>query len=110
MTKLVMTEEETMLADMARGFLDGAAPVSKFREMRDVGQTFDRALWQEMADMGWAGVLVPEDAGGSDMGYAAANVIAQEMGKTLAVSPFISSAVIAARKCLIASIPMVTAF
>jgi len=96
MKKLVLTEEETMLADMARGFLDAVAPVSKFREMRDAGQTFDRALWKEMADMGWAGVLVPEDAGGSDMGFAAANVIAQEMGKTLAVSPFLSSAVIAA--------------
>lgn len=96
MSKLVMTEEETMLADMARGFLDGAAPVAKLREMRDAGVTHDAALWKEMADMGWAGVLVPEEAGGSDMGFAAANVIAQEMGKTLAVSPFLSSAVIAA--------------
>lgn len=96
MEKLVLTEEETMLADMARGFLDGAAPVAKFRQMRDAGDTHDAALWKEMADMGWAGVLVPEAQGGSDMGYAAANVLAREMGKTLAVSPFISSAVIAA--------------
>ena len=96
MSKLVKTEEEVMLADMARGFLDGAAPVAKLREMRDAGQTHDAALWKEMAGMGWAGVLVPEDAGGSDMGFAAANVIAEEMGKTLAVSPFISTAVIAA--------------
>ena len=96
MSKLVLTEEETMLGDMARGFLDGAAPVSAFRKMRDAGQTHDAKLWKEMADMGWAGVLVPEDAGGSDMGFAAANVIAQEMGKTLVVSPFLSTAVIAA--------------
>ncbi|MCX7561675.1 acyl-CoA/acyl-ACP dehydrogenase [Sulfitobacter sp. F26204] len=96
MKKLVMTEEEKMLADMARGFLDGAAPVSRFREMRDAGHTYDKALWQEMADMGWAGVLVPEDAGGSDMGFAATNIIARELGKTLAVSPFLSTAVIAA--------------
>ena len=96
MSKLVMTEEETMLGDMARGFLDRAAPVAKFREMRDAGKTHDAGLWKEMAAMGWAGVLVPESAGGSDMGFAAANVIAHEMGKTLAVSPFLSSAVIAA--------------
>ena len=96
MAKLVKTEEEVMLADMARGFLDGAAPVSKLRELRDAGQTHDAALWKEMAEMGWAGVLVPEADGGSDMGHAAANVIAEEMGKTLAVSPFISTAVIAA--------------
>ena len=96
MAKLVKTEEENMLADMARGFLDGAAPVAKLRQMRDAGETHDAKLWKEMADMGWAGVLVPEDAGGSDMGFAAANVLAEEMGKTLAVSPFISTAVIAA--------------
>jgi len=96
MSKLVLTEEETMLADMARGFLDGAAPVSAFRKMRDAGETHDAKLWKEMADMGWAGVLVPEEAGGSDMGFAAANVIAQEMGKTLVMSPFLSTAVIAA--------------
>jgi alkylation response protein AidB-like acyl-CoA dehydrogenase len=96
MTKLVATEEEVMLADMARGFLDGAAPVKKLRELRDAGQTQDAALWREMAGMGWAGVLVPEAAGGSDMGFAAANVIAEQMGRTLAVSPFLSTAVIAA--------------
>ncbi|MCX7567437.1 acyl-CoA/acyl-ACP dehydrogenase [Sulfitobacter sp. F26169L] len=96
MSKLVLSEEETMLADMARGFLDGAAPVSTFRKMRDEGRTHDAKLWKEMANMGWAGVLVPESAGGSDMGFAAANVIAQEMGRTLVISPFLSSAVIAA--------------
>ena len=100
MAKLVMSEEETMLADSARGFLDGAAPISKFREMRDAGETHDDALWQDMVAQGWAGVLVPEEAGGSDMGFAAANVLAHEMGKTLAVSPFLSSAVIAATALL----------
>ena len=96
MSTLVMTEEEKMLGDMARGYLDGAAPVSAFRKMRDAGQTHDAKLWREMAEMGWAGVLVPEEAGGSDMGFAAANVIAHEMGKTLVVSPFLSTAVMAA--------------
>ncbi len=96
MAKLVMTEDETMLADAARGFLDGAAPVKALRALRDAGRTHDPKLWQDMAAMGWAGVLVPEDAGGSDMGHAAANVLAHEMGKTLAVSPFISTAVMAA--------------
>ena len=96
MSKLVVSEEETMLGDSAAGFLAGAAPVKKFREMRDAGQTHDAALWQQMVDQGWAGVLVPQEAGGSDMGFAAANVLAHEMGKTLAISPFLSSAVIAA--------------
>lgn len=85
-----------MLADAARGFLDDAAPVSHLRKLRDAGETHDAALWKEMAAMGWTGILVPESAGGSDMGHAAAGVLAAEMGKTLVSSPFLSSAVIAA--------------
>ena len=96
MTTLMMSEDETMLQDAARGFLDGAAPVSHLRGLRDAGKTHDAALWAEMAAMGWTGVLVPEEAGGSDMGHAAAGVLAQEMGKTLVTSPFLSTAVMAA--------------
>jgi alkylation response protein AidB-like acyl-CoA dehydrogenase len=96
MSTLVTTEEEVMLADAARGFLDNAAPMAHLRGLRDKGQTHDPALWQEMAAMGWAGVLIPEGAGGSDMGHAAAGILAGEMGKTLVSSPFLSTAVIAA--------------
>jgi len=96
MVKLVITEDETMLADAARGFLSGASPVSALRALRYAGKTHDPALWQQMADMGWAGVLVPEDVGGADMGHAAAGILAREMGKTLVASPFLSTAVIAA--------------
>lgn len=96
MAKLVKTEEEIMLADAARGYLDAAAPVARLRALRDAGETHDPALWREMAAMGWAGVLVPEAAGGSDMGHAAACVLAEQMGRTLAPSPFLSTAVIAA--------------
>ena len=85
-----------MLADMARGFLDEKAPVTHLRKLRDAGRTHDADLWAEMAGMGWAGILIPEELGGSDMGHAAAGVLATEMGKTLAASPFLSTAVIAA--------------
>lgn len=96
MKTLVNTEEEVMLRDSARGVLDQSAPVSHLRALRDSGRTHDAGLWAQMAQMGWAGVLIPEDAGGSDMGHAAAGVLAREMGKTLVSSPFLSSAVIAA--------------
>ena len=96
MSTLVNTEEETMLRDAARGFLDQTAPVAHLRGLRDAGRTHDPALWRDMARMGWAGVLIPEGAGGSDMGHAAAGVLAQEMGRTLVASPFLSSSVIAA--------------
>lgn len=96
MAKLTLTEDEQMLADTARSFLDDAAPVSRLRAMRDAGKSSDPELWAQMVELGFAGVLVPEDQGGVDMGMGAASVLAQEMGKTLAVSPFISTAVMAA--------------
>lgn len=96
MTNLTLTEDETMLVDSARGFLDGASPVEKFRELRDAGKAYNPEIWKQMADLGWTGVLVPEDQGGIDMGHTAANLLAAEMGKTLVSSPFISTAVMAA--------------
>lgn len=96
MVKLVEITDEILLADTARGFLDRAAPIAHLRGLRDAGQVGDDALWGEMVAMGWAGVLVPEAQGGSDMGHAAAGILAREMGRTLATSPFLSTAVIAA--------------
>jgi acyl-CoA dehydrogenase len=96
MANLTLTEDETMLVDSARGFLDDASPVEKFRELRDAGKAYNPEIWKQMAELGWTGVLVPEDQGGIDMGHTAANLLATEMGKTLVSSPFISTAVMAA--------------
>lgn len=96
MTNLLETEDETMLRDAARGFLGEASPIKSLRENRDQGRAFDPGLWREMAQMGWAGVLVSEDQGGADMGHRAAGILSEEMGTILAASPFISTAVMAA--------------
>jgi acyl-CoA dehydrogenase len=93
---LLDTEDEVMLRDAARGFLADASPVSALRANRDAGRAHDPALWAEMAQMGWTGVLIPEDAGGADMGHRAAGILAEEMGRVLAASPYLSTAVIAA--------------
>ena len=92
----MQSDDERLLADAARGFLDENAPIGHLRALRDAGTTYDAKLWSDMVAMGWAGILVPEAQGGADMGHAAAGVLAQEMGKTLATTPFLSTAVIAA--------------
>ena len=96
MTTLLETEDETMLRDSARGFLAEASPVAALRANRDAGRAWDPDLWRQLVEMGWAGVLVPEEQGGSAMGHRAADILAEEMGVTLTASPFISTAVIAA--------------
>ncbi|WP_395075643.1 acyl-CoA dehydrogenase family protein, partial [Hyphococcus sp.] len=56
---LVLNEEQEMLKESARGFLDEKAPVGALRKLRDKNDPdgFSRDLWKEMAEMGWAGIL-----------------------------------------------------
>ncbi|MEE2690539.1 MAG: acyl-CoA dehydrogenase family protein [Pseudomonadota bacterium] len=95
---LVLTEEQEMLRESARGFLDEKAPVAALRKLRDSndGTGFSRALWKEMAEQGWAGILVEEEYGGADFGFVGAGVLAEEMGRTLTASPFLSTSILAA--------------
>ncbi len=95
---LVLNEELEMLRESARGFLDEKAPVNALRKLRDENNPdgFSRDLWKEMAEMGWAGILVDEDHGGADFGFVGAGVLAEEMGRTLTASPFLSTSVLAA--------------
>ena len=95
---LLLTEEQQLLKESARGFLDEKVPVSALRKLRDSRDEtgFSRPLWKEMAEMGWAGVLVEEGHGGSDFGFVGAGVIAEEMGRTLTASPFLSTSILAA--------------
>ncbi|WP_109355282.1 acyl-CoA dehydrogenase family protein [Sphingorhabdus sp. EL138] len=95
---LILTEEQEMLQDAANGFLTENAPVAAFREVRDSKNPdgFCRDLWKEMADMGWAGIIVEEEFGGSEFGYVGAGVLAEQMGRNLTASPFFSTSVLGA--------------
>ena len=92
----VLTEEQTMLRDSALEWGRERAPVDALRAQRDAGAGvgFDPALWREMGQMGWAGVLAPETAGGSALDLTAMGVVLEALGRTLAASPLLSSAVI----------------
>ena len=57
---------------------------------------FSRELWKSFAEMGFAGLLVPEEFGGSGLGFVEAGVVMEEIGRTLMPSPFLSTAVLAA--------------
>ena len=94
----ILTDEQAMLQETAREALAEAAPISRFRHLRDTASPIglDEPLWRRMAGLGWAGVMVPEDHGGLDFGLTGALLICEEAGRTLAVSPFIQTAMMAA--------------
>src|ERR1700749_857615 len=93
----VLTEEQSMLRDAAKSWVSEKSPVTAFRKMRDRGNAdgFDRAAWKEMAEMGWAGILIPEDLGGTGLGYLTLGLVLEETGRTLTASPLISTALTA---------------
>ena len=95
---LVLNDEQTMLRDNARGFLAKNAPIAHLRALRDKRDAdgFSRALWKDFVEMGWAGILVPQDYGGLGLGHVEAGVVMEELGHTLTPSPFLSTAVLAA--------------
>src|SRR5436190_14873318 len=94
----VLTEEQSMLRDAAKSWVQEKSPVTAFRRMRDSGAElgYDTAAWNEMAEMGWAGVIIPEEYGGSDFGYLSLGLILEETGRTLTASPLLASALGAA--------------
>ncbi|MGO9605171.1 MAG: acyl-CoA dehydrogenase family protein [Candidatus Binataceae bacterium] len=95
---LVLNSEQTMLRDNARGFLSKNAPIAHLRQLRDGhDQTgFSRKLWKEFAEMGWAGILVPQEYEGLGLGHVEAGVVMEELGRTLTPSPFLATSLLAA--------------
>ncbi len=99
----VLTEEQSMLKDQAHAWARDESPVTKFRQMRDSGAAngYDSATWQEMAAMGWTGILIPEALGGSGMDYATFGVVLEETGRQLVASPLLASGLVGASALLL---------
>jgi alkylation response protein AidB-like acyl-CoA dehydrogenase len=93
----VFSEEQTMLRDAAKSWVSEKSPVTAFRKIRDSGNAdgFDRDAWAEMAQMGWAGVLIPEEYGGSGLGFLTLGLVLEETGRTLTASPLVATALAA---------------
>jgi alkylation response protein AidB-like acyl-CoA dehydrogenase len=99
----VLNEEQTMIRDSAKSWVQEKSPVTAFRKLRDGGnpEGFDRAVWSEMAEMGWAGILVPEAHGGTGLGYLTLGLVLEETGRTLTASPLVSTALTATTALLL---------
>ena len=95
----VLDDTRRMLSDSAAAFLADRAPVAHLRALRDGGDAprTSRALWQAFAEQGYTATLVPEAHGGLGLGVAEVGLIAEQIGHTLAPTPFLSTAVLAAR-------------
>ena len=82
----------------AREFVAGQSPVSRMRALRDSGDAigYSPELWKEMAQLGWVGVNLPENYGGSAMGFADLCLLLEETGRNLMPEPFVETMVVGA--------------
>lgn len=85
-----------MLRDSADSFARGELGPGVVRKCRDQSPPFDMARWQSMASMGWTGLMISEDHGGSDAGLRAACTVLSELGKALVPEPLVACGVLAA--------------
>ncbi len=95
---LVLNEEQNMLRDAAKDFCTNSAPISQLRQLRDekTETGFDQNTWQQMIELGWTSITVPEEFGGLGFGFIGLGVVLEECGRTLTASPLLSTAIGAA--------------
>ena len=101
--QLVLTEDQELLAKTAGDFAADRSPVSRVRQLRDSGDPvgFSRALWKEMAELGWVGIPFPESVGGAGMGFAELAVVMEALGRKLAPEPFLSTVLLGGQALLL---------
>jgi len=92
---LVLTDDEVMLVDSARGLLDREAPIGAFRALRDSGDAlaWSRDLLAKLAENGLVAPNVAEEDGGVGLGASAAGLILEQAGHVLAAAPLLSAAI-----------------
>jgi acyl-CoA dehydrogenase len=89
------SDEQKQMGAEARRYLAAKCPTSAVRAILDGPRSYDKALWAGLAEMGFLGVVIPEEHGGLGLGYLELCVIAEEMGRALAPAPFSSSVFLA---------------
>jgi len=93
---LVPDNDQTLLRNTALDFARARLPVANLRKLRDRDDAvgFDRAAWREMAELGWTGMLIPEELGGNGFGCFGLGLVITALGRTLAASPMLSTVVL----------------
>ena len=89
------TEEQELLRDIARKFLDSECPTKFVREMMATDDAVTDQFWRQLADNGWLGITYPEDAGGSGLGLVDLVVLMEEIGRAVMPGPYPATVLLA---------------
>lgn len=86
------TEEQNLLRDQVRRFMSEQCPMPKVRELMATDHGFDLGLWQQAANLGWLGLIVPESYGGLGLRWIDLTVVLEETARGLCPLPMASHA------------------
>ncbi|MBV1906211.1 MAG: acyl-CoA/acyl-ACP dehydrogenase [Pseudomonadales bacterium] len=85
------SDDQNLLRDQAQGFLQRNCPIEAVRAVLEGDQAHDTKLWKGIVEMGWTATTIPENYGGIGLGHLELCVLAEELGRCLAPTPFSSS-------------------
>jgi len=88
-----LSEEQEMLRNMSRDFLVNECPKSLVREMEEDEKGYSPELWKKMAELGWMGLVFPEEYGGEGLNFLDLTVLIEELGRALVPGPYLSTVV-----------------
>ena len=91
---LDLTEEQEMLRTSARDFLTKECPKTLVRKLEEEEKGYSPELWSKMAELGWLGLVLPEEYNGMGMGFMDLIILLQEMGRNIVPGPFFSTVVL----------------
>ncbi len=87
------TEEQEMLRKAAFDFLTKECPKSKVRELEEDEKGYSPQMWKMMADLGWIGLVIPEEYGGMGGSFQDLTIILEEMGRNILPAPFLCTTI-----------------
>jgi alkylation response protein AidB-like acyl-CoA dehydrogenase len=90
---LGLSEEQEMLKNFARDFLEKECPEKYVRDMEDDERGYSPEVWAKMAEQGWQGLIVPEKFGGAGFSFLDLIVLLEEFGRALVPGPFMSTVI-----------------
>jgi len=92
---LGLSEEQELLKNSAREFLEKECPEEHVRAMEEDEKGYSPDLWKKMADLGWQGLMIPENYGGAGFSFLDLCVLVEETGRALLPGPFIPNQIAA---------------
>ena len=88
---LSFNDDQNMIRETVSKFLENECPKDKIRKLKDDERGYDPETWRKMAELGWMGLVIPEEYGGTGMGFLDLMVVMEEMGRSILPAPFFAT-------------------